>query len=678
MWKKYKYYLGNLDCANCAAKIERELNKNKNYQNVSLNFSKLTLSLETVYQEDVFIKVGQDVQDIEAGVQVLKSPQREDKDQKDLIFLFGGTGFFLLSCLFQSISWLSIFFCLGSYVMLGFSIFKKALLLLKRGILNENFLIVVSALGAFGISKNFEGFMVLFLFNIGKYLEKRATKNVRRSVSSLVEMQPTVAHKKEGDSYRTVTPSEIGIGDVLVVLKGEKIPLDGKLRSSSCVLDTSSLTGESKPASFSKGDTVLSGTINVSNVLEMEVLSTYENSTVKRILDLMETASDKKAKTENFVNRAARYYTPIMLLFSILVFMVSPGIFQISYTESFYRALMVLVVSCPCAIAISVPLCYFAGLGSMSKHGILVKGSNYIDALASLKQIVFDKTGTLTTGKFGIQEIKVIDDFYSEDDFIRYLVYGESFSNHPLAKSILQKFSYISIPNISNVKEIQGKGISYQYEGKKICLGNAKFVKTDIKLDGTVIFVSIDSKVIGWVILGDEMKENTKSCLEELQNFGIRTIMFTGDREEVAKRTSKSLNLDDYYAELLPEDKFDLFEKLKKSFSEQIIAFVGDGINDTPVLRLSDCGIAMGSGAESAIEASDVIIISNDLEKILEARVIAKKTIKILISNLVFALGFKFLILVFSFWGLGTMWLAVFADVGVTVLTILNSLRILK
>lgn len=678
MWKKYKFYIQNLDCANCARALEEHLNHLDHYQNVMINFGNLSLSLETDYKEDVLSHVLNSARAVEKEINIIEEEKNEDdSSKKDLLFLLVGLTFYVIS-IFISLSWVQTGFVIGSYVILGYPVFRKALKLLRKGILNENFLIVVSALGAFFIDKSMEGFMVLFLYQLGKYFEKKATGNVRKSVAALMALKPTVAHKKCEDKTITLSPEEINLGDTLVVLQGEKIPLDGILLSEICELDTSSLTGESKVIVKEQNQEVLSGSINHGAVFEMKVTSLYKNSTVKRILDLMEHASDKKAKTENFVNRASKYYTPIMMGFAFLIFLLAPIVFSITYQESLYRAFMVLVISCPCAIAISVPLCYFAGLGLMSKHGILVKGSNYIDLLASFKKIVFDKTGTLTTGNFGITNVVLLDDQYTKETVLNYLVYGESYSLHPLAKSILKQYPDQVIPKLQDVKEEKGKGISYQYQGHQIKLGNELFVSTDLNILGTVIYIAVDQNVIGYVTLGDEVKENAKQVVARLKESKIETIMFTGDQKDVAKITSEQIGLDDYVSNLLPDEKFHHFEELKKKNPNDTIVFVGDGINDAPVLRLSDCGIAMGSGAESALVASDVVIISNDLEKLLDARKIAKKTIFVLKQNLIFALTLKFMVMFFSLFGIGSMALAVFADVGVTLLTILNSLRILK
>jgi len=674
MWKKYSFYLKGLDCANCARELEENLNKRAEYQNVRVDFSKLKITLESNFNDQVKEHLQRDITFVEPAVLVLEEKSQESY-LGDLGRILFGTIFFIFSCLLSS--GLSIFLLICSYFLLGYKTLWKAIRLLKQGILNENFLIVISAIGAFMISKANEGFMVLFLYEIGKLLEKKATGSVRKNVEELMDLKPEIAHRKNGDSYDTIRPEEVCLNDTLVLLKGEKLAVDCVLLSDQAEFDTSSLTGESRVQLIKKNELVLSGSINVGDVVLLSVTSEYENSTVKRILDLMENATDKKTKTENFVNRASRYYTPIMMLLAFLVFILSPFLFSISYQESLYRALMILVVSCPCAIAISVPLCYFAGLGSMSKHGILVKGSNYIDALSQMKHIVFDKTGTLTTGDFGITSIEILDSNYQENDLIRYLIYGEHFSTHPLAKSICQKYSSITVPKIKNIQEYDGRGISYEYQKEKVKLGNAMFVGTSSQTQNTAIYISVNDHVIGYVTLGDEVKDEAYSSLQDLKKCGISLTLFTGDQYDTAGDTAQRLDLDSFEAELLPDDKFHAFELMKQKYSNDIIAFVGDGINDSPVLRLSDCGIAMGSGAASSIEASDVVIMSSNLNKIVESYQIARKTIRILKQNLIFAIGIKVLVLLESFFGFGTMWLAVFADVGVTLLTILNSLRIL-
>ena len=573
MWKNYSFYLRNLDCANCARELEEQLNKKDYYQNVSINFSKLKIYVTSNLESDVLETLQGDVAKIEHGVEVFEQKNDEANEYKDLLFLVLGLLIYLCSMFFKEIFSISIVLVFLSYILLGYQTFIKAITLLKQKILNENFLIVISALGAFFISKPDEGFMVLFLYEIGKYLEKRATGNVRRNVEKLMALKPTIAHKKRENDYITVDPSEVSVGDILVVLNGEKVPLDGVLCSDSCELDTSSLTGESKISISEKGDEILSGYINHGDVFEIQVTSLYENSTVKRILDLMEHAGNRKAKTENFVNRAARYYTPLMILVSFVIFLITPLLFHISVSESFYRALMILVVSCPCAIAISVPLCYFAGMGAMSKQGILVKGSNYIDAISKINTFVFDKTGTLTTGNFGVMETKILNSDYTEEEIISYLVYGEYYSNHPLAKSILKQYSNISVPKLTRVKEIKGKGISYEYDGHKVKLGNEKFVGADFEVSGTAIYISLDGDVIGVTVLGDEMKESTSQVLSQFHKDRIHTVMFTGDSDEIANDIGSKLGIDEVHAGLLPDDKYHLFEQLKKERPEDFISF---------------------------------------------------------------------------------------------------------
>lgn len=674
--KKFTYHIKNLDCANCAQTIESELSKISFLKNVAVNFSKLTLRFETDYTGDILSFIQREVKKIESSVIISDTKLENDSLKKDYFRILIGTIFFLLSYLLPN-SFQTIFVVIGFAFLLK-NTFLQAILLLKKGILNENFLITISAIGAFGIGKSSEGFMVIFLYEIGKCLEKKATGNVRRNVSMLMEMEPVFAHLLKDDQIEDVTPDSVPIGSKIVVLKGEKIPLDGILLDGMSELDTSSLTGESIYRNVAVGDSLLSGSINMGNKIVLEVTSDYQNSTVKQILDLVEHATDRKTKTENFVSKAAKIYTPVMLLISIIIFFLTPFLFSITYSESFYRALTILVVSCPCAIAISVPLCYFAGIGAMSKKGILVKGSNYIDALKKAKNFVFDKTGTLTTGKFGIQSIQLLNKEITEQEFIKILVMAETYSTHPLAKSILAAYPNINVPKLHQYEEILGKGITYEYQNAKCKVGSSSFVGYEKKNEQTTIYISKNDEVIGYVVLGDEIKKEAKSSIQSLKKSGIRTYLFTGDQKESALKVANELGIDEVNYELLPTDKFSRFEELKKQNPNELVAFVGDGINDAPVLRLSDCGISMGSGSLSAIEASDIVIMSSDIGKILEAKRVSNKTIAILKLNLIFALGIKLFVLIFSFFGIVPMWLAVFADVGVTLLTILNALRILK
>ena len=526
---------------------------------------------------------------------------------------------------------------------------KNAIKLLKSKVIEENFLITVSCIGAFIIGERFEGLMVIFLYEIGKYLEDKAVNNTRKSIAELMDIRPEYANLLHKNHEHKVDPSQVNIGDIIVVKQGEKIPLDGIVVEGEASLNTASLTGESKPVDVKIEDRVLSGSINVNGLINVRVTEKYEDSTVAKILHLVENATDKKA-------------------------------LDITYTESIYRALIFLVVSCPCAIVISVPLSYFSGIGKASKKGILIKGSNYIDAVRDIKYIAFDKTGTLTKGKFEVEKVKVYDKDFSENEVLEYAAYGESFSNHPIANAILEKFNRtINKDRISGYKEVAGNGITYKYDNKKVKIGNAEFTGAkEEKTNGTCIYIKLDDIVIGSIILSDTIKEESKSAITALNKLGIKTMMFTGDNVEVAKTVASIIGIKEVKAEMLPNDKYNEIEKLIKNKTKGNVAFVGDGINDAPVLALADVGIAMGGiGASSAIEASDVVIMTDNLNKVAETIKLSKFVTRVIKQNLLFAFLVKLIVLELSVFGLAQMWMAIFADVGVTLLTILNTMRIL-
>ena len=574
----------------------------------------------------------------------------------------------------------SLVLSIVAYIILLFRTTKNAIKLLKSKVIEENFLITVSCIGAFIIGERFEGLMVIFLYEIGKYLEDKAVNNTRKSIAELMDIRPEYANLLHKNHEHKVDPSQVNIGDIIVVKQGEKIPLDGIVVEGEASLNTASLTGESKPVDVKIEDRVLSGSINVNGLINVRVTEKYEDSTVAKILHLVENATDKKAKTETFVNRASRIYTPVVLILALLVAIGLPVALDITYTESIYRALIFLVVSCPCAIVISVPLSYFSGIGKASKKGILIKGSNYIDAVRDIKYIAFDKTGTLTKGKFEVEKVKVYDKDFSEDEVLEYAAYGESFSNHPLAIAILDEYSKtINKDRISGYKEVAGNGITYKYDNKKVKIGNAEFTGAkEEKTNGTCIYIKLDDIVIGSIILSDTIKEESKSAITALNKLGIKTMMFTGDNVEVAKTVASIIGIKEVKAEMLPNDKYNEIEKLIKNKTKGNVAFVGDGINDAPVLALADVGIAMGGiGASSAIEASDVVIMTDNLNKVAETIKLSKFVTRVIKQNLLFAFLVKLIVLELSVFGLAQMWMAIFADVGVTLLTILNTMRIL-
>lgn len=671
---KYRFKLNGLDCPNCASKIEGKLNNDKNIRNASVNFSKLTVSLETDLKSDVKNYVSDIVKSIEPDVIVLdiKEEVKNNNFKYNIFRLLLGIVLLILGMIFKGN--VSSILIILSYIILLSRTFVTAIKLLFKKTLDENFLVTVSCIGAYFTNNIHEGAMVIILYEIGKVLEQIAVNRSRRSISDLMDIKADEANLKVDGEIKVVNPESVNIGDIIVVKSGEKIPLDGVIVKGSSKLNTSALTGESKLKSVDVGDTVLSGEVNMGDIFEMKVSCLYENSTVSRILELVENATDRKAKTETFVSKAAKVYTPVILILAILTAFILP-LFGLSMSDAIYRALVFLVVSCPCAIAISVPLSYFSGIGSCSKNGILVKGSDYLDLLSDINQIIFDKTGTLTKGSFKDYTLTVLDSSKDKDDIIKYYLMGEKLSNHPIAKSILSIFNLsVSTKNVKDFKEISGKGISYKYNQDTIKIGSSSYI--GIKDNDQAIYLSINDKVCSKLMLIDGLKEDAKEVIEKLNKRGIVTKMFTGDNNSVALDISKKLGIEKTYYELLPEDKYKLLEN---EIGNGVVAFVGDGINDAPSLALSDIGISMGGiGSASAIEASDVVIMTDELSKIISAIDISKFTKKVIKQNLLFAIIVKVLVLVLSTLGIASMWQAVFADTGVTLLTILNSTRILK
>lgn len=671
---KYRFKLNGLDCPNCASKIEVKLNNDKNIRNACVNFSKLTVSLETDLKSDVKNYVSDIVKSIEPDVIVLdiKEEVKNNNFKYNIFRLLLGIVLLILGMIFKGN--VSSILIILSYIILLSRTFVTAVKLLFKKTLDENFLVTISCIGAYFTNNIHEGAMVIILYEIGKVLEQIAVNRSRRSISDLMDIKADEANLKVDGEIKVVNPESVNIGDIIVVKSGEKIPLDGVIVKGSSKLNTSALTGESKLKSVDVGDTVLSGEVNMGDIFEMKVSCLYENSTVSRILELVENATDRKAKTETFVSKAAKVYTPVILILAILTAFILP-LFGLSMSDAIYRALVFLVVSCPCAIAISVPLSYFSGIGSCSKNGILVKGSDYLDLLSDINQIIFDKTGTLTKGSFKDYTLTVLDSSKDKDDIIKYYLMGEKLSNHPIAKSILSIFNLgVSTKNVKDFKEISGKGISYKYNQDTIKIGSSSYI--GIKENDQAIYLSINDKVCSKLMLIDGLKEDAKEVIEKLNKRGIVTKMFTGDNNAVALDISKKLGIEKTYYELLPEDKYKLLEN---EIGNGVVAFVGDGINDAPSLALSDIGISMGGiGSASAIEASDVVIMTDELSKIISAIDISKFTKKVIKQNLLFAIIVKVLVLVLSTLGIASMWQAVFADTGVTLLTILNSTRILK
>ncbi len=678
--KKYRYRLEGLDCAKCASEIEEALASDSRFKHVVVNFSTLQLSFES--DKDYFDDMKKIVLATEPEVKILDINEKAFDDKKKFYANLVRLGIGILLTVigyFVKLPWHFNTILYGiAYIILLYKTFILALkLLIKSRTINESFLITVSTVGAFFIGEHLEGLMVIILYEIGKVLEDRAIHSTRKSIKGLMDIKAEYANKKVGDEILQVTPEELKVGECFLVKVGEKIPVDGKIRKGSSSLDTSSLTGETKLTHVSEGNHVLSGSINIDGLLEVEVEKEYIDSTVSKILELVENATDKKAKTETFVNKAAKIYTPIVIIIGILIATILPILTEVSVSDSIYRALTFLVISCPCAIAISVPLSYFSGIGACSKAGILIKGSNYLDALKNIDTIVFDKTGTLTTGKFKVDKVKVLDENYREDDILKYASFGEQYSNHPIALSILKEGMLDKNVSVTNYQEVSGKGITFTCSGSNFKVGNRELVEYKDAVEGTAIYVKKDASVIGIITLIDEIKEGTEVGVKTLQKNHINIYMFTGDNNSVASNIASKLSIDKYKAELLPTDKYVELENLLSK--EKVVAFVGDGINDAPVLALSDVGISMGGvGSASAIEASDVVIMKDDINSINKGIKIAKYTDKVIRENLLFAFTVKILVLVLSAFGIASMWQAVFADVGVTLITILSTLRILK
>lgn len=677
--KKYKYRLNNLDCANCANKIEERLKKENNLSDVVVNFSSLTLSFMS--NDDIKIEdISDIVTKIEPEVVVTKIDEevKETKKNYNLIRLIIGVIIALLGLYVDfNNEIINKILIISSYVILLYRTFKVAVkMLIKSHTINENALITISSIGAYFVDKQMEGLMVIILYEIGKILEGKAVNNSRNSIKDLMNIKQDFANKVVGDKTKVINVEDVKINDILIIKKGEKIPVDGVVIEGETKLNLFSLTGESNLVNKKENDEVLSGSINEGKVIKIKATKLFNDSTVSKILSLIEDATDKKSKTETFVAKMAKYYTPIVLIISVVTFICFILFTDLTTYESIYRALVFLVISCPCAIAISVPLSYFTGIGVSSKNGILVKGSNYLDLLSRVNKIVFDKTGTLTSGAFKVTSFNLLDSSYSEDYILKLYALGENLSNHPIAKSIMNYVNIDVNEKVKNHKEIEGLGVSYTYDDKKIKIGNNKMF--DIKDDGSLnIYLSIDDKIVSSLTINDGIKEGVENTLNELSKKGIETYMFTGDSKENALSISEKLNIDKVYYELLPTEKYEKLEKLLND--RDVVAFIGDGINDAPSLKRADIGISMGSiGSSSAIEASDIVIMDDDISKINKAISISNKVKRIIKENLVFSIGVKILILVLSVIGIANMWQAVFADVGVTIISILNTLRIMK
>ncbi len=575
-----------------------------------------------------------------------------------------------------------------AYIIIGYDIFLKAFRNIFKGkVFDENFLMTVATIGAFCIGEFPEAVAVMLFYQVGELFQNYAVDKSRKSVASLMDIRPDYANVYRKDEIERVDPDGVNIGEIILVKPGEKIPLDGVVVEGESMLNTQALTGESVPRKVSINDEVLSGCINGDGILKIKVNKEFGESTVSKILDLVENASNRKSKSENFISKFAKYYTPVVVIVAVLLAIIPPLVIKETlFSEWLYRALSFLVVSCPCALVISIPLSFFGGIGAASKMGILIKGSNYLEALASTEIVVCDKTGTLTEGVFKVQKIDAIG--YSDNDLLKYAAYAESFSNHPISLSLKHAYNKeIDEKLVSKTQEISGKGVKALVNGKIVLVGNEKLMKEyDIKFKksgyaGTIVYVAINDEFAGTILIADKIKEDSYKAVKLFKINNVeKIVMLTGDRENISKYVANELNLDEYHAELLPQDKVAWVEKLMtQKTSKGKLIFVGDGINDAPVLALSDIGVAMGGlGSDAAIEAADVVIMTDEPSKIANSVQISKKTMRIVRQNIVFAIAVKIAILILSAFGFASMWAAVFADVGVSVLAIINALRILR
>ena len=608
------------------------------------------------------------------------------EEKEDLYKVIISTLIFFIALLIDNVT-LKIILYFIAYIVVSYEIIINAVKnILKGEIFDENFLMALATIGAICIKEYPEAVTVMLLYQIGELFQDYAVNKSRKSISELMDIKPDYAWLIKNNKTNKVVPSDVNINDIIVVKPGEKIPLDGIIVEGESMLNTVALTGEAPYRNVQVNDEVISGCINVNGTLKVKVTKTYENSTVSKILDLVENASNKKSKSENFITKFAKYYTPIVVIIAVILAFIFPLVTHSSFTPWLYRALSFLVVSCPCALIISVPLSFFGGIGAASRDGILIKGSNYLEKLANCEIIVCDKTGTLTEGVFKVQ--KVVSKDYKEEDLLFYASAAEYYSNHPIALSLKEASQKeVDINKIKNTKEYAGKGVEISYDHKKIIVGNEKLFK-DKKIEieevsdkGTIIFVAVNNKYAGYIVISDKIKDDSYVAMELFKNSSInKVVMLTGDKESASKDVCDELDIDEYYSELLPQDKVELVEKLmeEKNPSNSLV-FIGDGINDAPVLALCDIGISMGAiGSDAAIEASDVVIMTDEISKVSKAINISKKTMRIVRENIILAIAVKVAILILASIGVADMWAAVFADVGVSFLAILNALRLLK
>lgn len=692
-----------LNCANCSEKIRAKLETNDIVENAEVNFIKSELKLRLISNtgelnsNDVLNLVQSVTDSIEDGIKVvelkenqnLKMEQNQKFYGKSKEIIFMSISFILLigGVLSPDSTWLKLLFFVPSYLLVGY----KTLLIAGKNILrgkvfDENFLMSIASLGAFAIGEYAEAVAVMLFYQIGETFQDIAVDKSRRSIKSLLDIKPDFARIIIENGVQEVKPELVNIGDIIEIRVGERFPLDGEIIEGNTTVDTSALTGESVPRDVQIGDNVLSGFINTSSVVHIQVTKKFSESTTVKLLELVENSVAKKAKTENFITKFAKYYTPIVVISAVILALIPPVFFAQDFNAWLERGLMFLVVSCPCALVVSVPLSYFAGIGRASRKGILIKGSNYLEALTSISTVVFDKTGTLTEGIFKVTEINAIGN--NSENLLKLSAHAESLSTHPIAKSIvrahIEKGGTIDSTIIKNHKEITGKGISVEIEGNTVLIGKSNLLKGIIDLpesEETCVYVAENGIYKGYIKIADTEKANSKTAIEKLKRMGInQAIMLTGDNKQVAGKIASRIGIDKFHAELMPKDKVGLLEALKEKLPKgESIAFVGDGINDSPVIARADIGFAMGAlGSDSAIESADIVLMNDDPEQIPQAISIARQTKQIVLQNIIFALAVKFMVQITSAFGLTDMWFAVFADVGVTFIAVLNAMRLLR
>ena len=686
---KKEYELRGIDCGNCAAKIERAVNQLEQVESATVNLIAQKLILETKSEDGIDKEIIDLVDAIEPGIEVISEKKEEALPEKRdwakelllAVMILFAFGFFLPEEYF----WIRLVYYLTLYIIIGHKVLIKMVQNIQRGnLFDENFLMSIATLGAFLLGEFPEAVAVMLFYQIGEYFQDKATSQSRQSIARLMDIRSDKAWRLEGGETVQVDPETVRVADHILVKPGEKVPLDGLVREGRSILDTSALTGESLPREIGVGEDITSGVINLTSPLVIEVSKTFSQSTVNKILELVENASNKKAETERMITRFSRVYTPVVVGIAFLLASMPPLLGLGEWSTWLYRALTFLVISCPCALAVSVPMSFFGGLGGASKLGVLVKGGNYLEALAKLDTVVFDKTGTITKGIFAVDT--VVNAEGVEDDILYLAAHLESYSNHPIANSIRTAYGQeVDENRVSQITELPGQGMSGRVDGRQLYLGNARLMEVQgiaypaIDSTGTVLYLAEDSHFLGYFLITDQVKETSIEALKDLQAVGIKkTVLLSGDRQAVVDEFAQQFAFNDAFGDCLPQDKVSTFEEILTQ-SQQAVAFVGDGVNDAPVLARADVGIAMGGlGSDAAIESADVVLMDDDLGKLPQVIRLAKKTVRIAQQNMTLAIVVKLIFLVLSGLGISNMWEAIFADVGVTLLAVWNALRVLR